>query len=179
MSVIEGERVVLERLTLDDAEFIVRLLNDPDFHRYIGDRGVRTPEDARRYLAAGPLTSYANLGFGLYRVARKADGEPMGICGLVKRDWLGDVDLGFAFLPEYRGRGYAREAAHAALAHGHEQLGLQRIVAITDPQNAASISLLERLGMVFEGMIRASADAEPLRLHASRGGGVATTQGDA
>jgi [ribosomal protein S5]-alanine N-acetyltransferase len=176
MGVIEGERVALERLTLDDADFIVRLLSDPDFHRYIGDRGVRTSDDARRYLAAGPLTSYANLGFGLYRVTRKADGEPMGICGLVKRDWLGDVDLGFAFLPEYRGCGYACEAARAALIHGHGQLGFQRIVAITDPQNTASIRLLERLGMVFEGMVRASAETEPLRLYASRGG-AATTQG--
>jgi RimJ/RimL family protein N-acetyltransferase len=143
-----------------DAAFVVELLNEPSFLRHIGDKGVRTEADACRYLAAGPLASYERHGFGLYRVGLKEIDQPIGMCGLLKRDWLEDVDIGFAFLPRFWRKGYALEAASAVLAHARDGLGLRRVVAITSPDNAASIGLLGKLGFRFERMARPS-DREP------------------
>jgi RimJ/RimL family protein N-acetyltransferase len=160
----ETERLVLRQLAPADDGFILALVNDPDFLRNIGDKGVRTLSDARDYIANGPAASYARYGFGLYLVARRADGAPLGICGLIKRDALDDVDLGFAFLPRFRSQGYAAEAAGAVIAQGRDEFGLARLAAITIPENAPSIRLLERLGFRFERMIRFSAEDPELRL---------------
>jgi len=159
------ERLVLAPFTADDAPFIVALLTDPDWLRYIGDRGVQTPDEARGYLEAGPLASYAAHGFGLYRVTRRDTGVPIGMCGLLRRDTLPDVDLGFAFLPAYRGQGFAREAAAATLAYAHGTLGLARILAIVSPENAASIRVLEALGMRREGLLQMTPNSDALFLY--------------
>jgi RimJ/RimL family protein N-acetyltransferase len=164
--VLETDRLVLRRISTHDAEFILRLLNEPSFLRYIGDRGVRTLEDARGYIAKGPIDSYDRHGFGLLLVSRKDDGVPIGMCGLLKRDTLRDVDVGFAFLPEFWGYGYAFEAASAVLSHGKEVLGLGRIVAITSPDNDSSIRVLTKLGMRFEGMIQLTESEPAVRLFA-------------
>ena len=148
--VLSTARLDIAELTLDDAEFIFALVNEPSWLAYIGDRGVRTLDDARGYLTNGPLAMYARHGYGLWRVTRRDDGAVVGICGLLKRDTLPDADIGFAFLPAYRGEGYAREAAEATLRHAHETLALPRILAIVSPDNAASIRLLERVGFAFE-----------------------------
>lgn len=150
MKVLETERLVLRRLSLDDAEFILELVNEPSWLRYIGDRGVRTIEDARQYLLTGPLASYQQFGFGLYLIEEKESGVPVGICGLLKRETLDDVDVGFALLPQFWRRGYAFESAAAVLQHGKDDFGLRRIVAITSPDNHGSIHLLEKLGFRFE-----------------------------
>ena len=167
MKVLETDRLILRWLSTDDAEFILELLNDPAFLRFIGDKGVRTLEDARNYILNGPVDMYTRLGFGLYRVGLKESGIPIGICGLIKRDGLDDVDLGFAFLPQFRAQGYAYEAAAAVMTYGKVALGLKRIVAITSPDNDASGRLLEKLGLRFERMIRLSAGAEEVRLFVS------------
>lgn len=167
LKVIETDRLTLRHLTPDDAEFIFALLNDPAFLRFIGDKGVRTLEDARKYITNGPMEMYARLGFGLYLVELKDGGIPIGLCGLIKRDGLDDVDIGFAFLPEYRTKGYAHEAASATMEYGKDALGLKRIVAITSPDNEASGKLLEKLGLRFEQMIRLSENAEEVRLFSS------------
>lgn len=153
MKILETERLVLRRLTKDDAAFILELLNEPAFLENIGDRGARTLADARRYIARGPMESYRKFGFGLYLVELKDSGAPIGICGLLKRDWLQDVDIGFAFLQKFWSRGFGRESAAAVMHHGWTTLHLKRIVAITTPTNQASITLLERLGMRFEKII--------------------------
>lgn len=158
-------RLRLDPFTVDDAAFIVALLTDPDWLRYIGDRGVRTEEEARGYLASGPLASYAAHGFGLYRVARRDTGAPIGMCGLLRRDTLPDVDLGFAFLPAHRGQGFAREAAAATLVYARETLGLDRIVAIVSPANASSIRVLEALGMGRTGTVQLTTGADVLLLY--------------
>jgi RimJ/RimL family protein N-acetyltransferase len=150
--VIETARLVLRRLEADDAEFIVELLNDPDWLRFIGDKNVHSIADARGYIASGPVAMYAREGFGLYLTERKDDAVPIGMCGLIKRDSLPDVDIGFAFLPAFRGQGYALEAATAVLALGSGAFGLRRIVAITSPDNDRSIALLEKLGMKAEAI---------------------------
>lgn len=150
MKILETERLLLRRLRLDDAEFIFELVNDPSWLRYIGDKDVKSVEAARGYLERGPMAMYERLGFGLYAVELKAGGEPLGICGLIKRDSLEDVDIGFAFLARHRGRGYAREAAAATLDYGRRVMGLGRIVAITSPDNEDSIRLLEAIGLRFE-----------------------------
>lgn len=163
MIVLETERLVLRHLTLNDAKFIVELLNDPSFLRYIGDRKVRNEQDARRYLLDGPIASYLQHGFGLNLVFLKETGDPLGMCGLLKRDVLPDPDIGFAFLPSWRRRGYAGEAAAAVLEQGRTHFGLKRIVAITSPDNQASMNLLEKLGMKFEALIRLGEDAQEVR----------------
>ena len=166
MVTLDTPRLRLRPLQLADAPFILELLNDPDWLRYIGDKNVRGLDDARRYLEQGPLTMYACEGFGLLRVESKADGAPMGLCGLLRRDTLPDADIGFAFLPRWRGAGYAREAAAAVLQHARQGLGLNRIVAITTQNNTASGRLLEALGLRYERDIRMSGDSELLRLYA-------------
>ena len=164
MTVIETKRLVLRRLSPDDAEFIVELLNQPSFLRYIGDKEVRNNTDAVRYIQNGPVASYEQLGFGLYLVELKDTGVPIGMCGLLKRDSLPDVDVGFAFLPSYWSQGYAFESAAAVMTYGREALGLRRIVAITSIDNDASIRLLEKLGLRFERLIKLSADQSQVRL---------------
>ena len=168
MTVIETERLALRRLASDDAEFIVELLNQPSFLRYIGDKEVRNNEDAVRYIENGPVASYERFGFGLYLVELKNTGVPIGICGLLKRDSLPDVDVGFAFLPSYWSQGYAFESASAVMTYGREALGLRRIVAITSLDNDASIRLLEKLGLRFERVIKLSADQSEVKLFGSR-----------
>lgn len=164
MIIAETERLTLRRLTVDDAEFVFALLNEPSWLRFIGDKGVRTLEDARAYIENGPLAMYQRFGFGLYVTERRTDGVSMGMCGLIKRDGLDDVDIGFAFLPAYWGRGYAFEAAAAVMDYGRNVIGLTRIVAITAPDNESSARLLEKLGLRFDRMVRLSADAKEDRL---------------
>lgn len=164
MKVIETGRLNLRRLTTDDAEFILELLNEPSFLRFIGDKGVRTLDDARGYILNGPVEMYNRLGFGLYLTELKESGVPIGICGLLKRDSLEDVDIGFAFLPRFWAKGYAYESAAAVMAYGKRVLGLKRVVAITSPDNDASARVLEKLGLRFEKMIRPSIDATEVRL---------------
>jgi RimJ/RimL family protein N-acetyltransferase len=164
MKILETERLVLRRLSSDDAEFILELLNQPSFLRYIGDKGVRTTEDAVRYIQTGPVASYERFGFGLYLVELKETRVPIGMCGLLKRDTLPDADVGFAFLPDYWSQGYAFEAASGVMSYGREVLGLRRIVAITSLDNEASIKLLEKIGLKFEGLITPSEDLGEVRL---------------
>lgn len=164
--VLETARLALRRLCLDDAGFILGLLNQPSFLRFIGDKGVRDIEDARTYLRKGPLDSYERFGFGLYLVLLRDGGVPIGMCGLLKRESLEDVDLGFAFLPEHWSQGYAFESAAAVVAYATRQLGLGRVVAVTTPDNRASIRVLEKLGLRFERMVRLSEGAAELRLYA-------------
>ncbi len=159
-------RLVLRELVAADAPFIRALLNDPDWIRYIGDKGVRTDDDARGYLERGPIAMYARNGFGLYHVAVRATGEAIGMCGLIKRDTLPDVDVGFAFLPAHRGHGYALESAAAVIAHGAAAHGLTRVVAIASPDNARSLRVLEGLGMTSEGIWPGSTPDDPLVLYA-------------
>lgn len=165
-TVVETPRLVLRHLEERDASFIVELLNDPDWIRFIGDRGIRTPGDAVAYLRNGPIDMYARVGFGLNCVESKESGEPVGICGLIKRDNLEDVDLGFAFLPRARGRGHALDASKAMLAHARDVLGLRRVVAIVAPGNDRSTSLLERLGFRFESLRRLPPGETELMLYA-------------
>jgi RimJ/RimL family protein N-acetyltransferase len=165
MQVLETDRLSLRLLNEDDASFILRLVNEPSWLRFIGDKGVRSLEDARGYLRNGPLDMYARYGFGLYLVVRKDDSMPLGMCGLLKRDSLPDVDIGFAFVPEAWGRGYAFESAAAVLAKGRDEFGLRRIVAVTSLDNASSIRVLEKIGLSFERVIELT-PGDPVRLFA-------------
>lgn len=163
---IDTERLLLRQFTTDDADFIIELLNDPSYIQNIGDRNIHTVEDAQTYILNGPIASYDKNGFGLCMVILKETSESIGMCGLIKRDTLKDVDLGYAFLPHFWGKGYAVEAAKAALEYGWQTVGLKRIVAITDPLNTASNHVLEKLGFVFEKIVKISADDIDLNLYA-------------
>ncbi len=148
--ILATDRLRLRLLTLDDAPFILRLVNEPSWLEFIGDKGVRNEDDARTYLAQGPLDMYAKWGFGLYLVELRDGAIPIGISGLIKRESLPDVDIGFAYLPEFHRKGYGYEAAIAVLAHARNDYALKRIVAITSPRNRSSIRLLEKLGLKLE-----------------------------
>lgn len=164
MKFIETERLILRKLTSADARFILELLNEPSFIQNIGDRGVRTLSDAEKYLEAGPIASYARNGFGLWCVSLKQTDESIGMCGLIKRDALGDVDIGYAFLPRFWSKGYAAEAALACRDYARDVAKLHRLVAIVDPANQGSIHVLEKIGMQYEKMIKLSADDIDLKL---------------
>jgi len=161
---LETDRLILRELTVGDAPFMLDLMNDQDWLRFIGDRGIRTVANAGAYILSGPVAMYRRLGFGLWHVALK-DGTPIGVCGLIKRETLDHVDIGFALLPGFRGRGYAYEAAMASLDYGCHILGLDRIVATTALDNDASGRLLEKLGLTFERVIRPVADRPELKLY--------------
>jgi RimJ/RimL family protein N-acetyltransferase len=162
--VLRSARLELLEFRLGHDQFVLRLLNDASFLRFIGDKGVRTLEDARSYITQGPMESYRRHGYGLYLVRLRDDGTPIGMCGLVKREGLEDPDIGFAFLPQFHSKGYATEAAEAVLDHGRRRLGLARIVAIAAPDNQASIAVLERAGLKFERLVRLPADTRDLKL---------------
>jgi RimJ/RimL family protein N-acetyltransferase len=164
MIILETERLILRHLSVDDAPFVLDLLNQPSFLKYIGDKGVRTLEDARQYVVNGPQASYEKNGFGLYCVELKADGTPIGISGLVRRDTLPDADIGFAFLPAYWSKGYAFESAAAVMRYAREVLSLNRILAIASPDNEPSARLLGRIGLKFDRMIKLADDANEIRL---------------
>lgn len=164
MIAIDTQRLRLSALAAEDAPFILRLLNEPSFLQQIGDRGVRTLGDALDYIARGPVASYERHGFGLELVRLKHGGTPIGMCGLLKREELIDPDLGFAYVPEHWGNGYALEAGRAVLADGWRRCRLPRVAAITAPGNVGSIAVLERLGFVFERMLQPLPEAEPLKL---------------
>ncbi len=149
--VCETERLRLDHFTVDDAGFVLDLLNQPSFIRNIGDKGVRTLEQARTYLTDGPIASYARHGFGMGRVALKEDGTVVGMCGLLRRDGMADVEIGYAFLPEFGSRGYAGEAVAGVLRTAVCVHGLGRVIAVVNPDNLPSKRLLEKLGFVAEG----------------------------
>ena len=165
--VIKSERLVLRKVTIDDAEFVLRLLNQPSFIRYIGDRGVRNLEDAHGYILNRLIASYERNGFGLYLVELKESGVSIGISGFVKRDTLPDPDIGFAFLPEYWSKGYAVESAAAVMKYARDELGLTRILAITSPDNEASAKLLGKIGLRFERMIKLADGDDEVKLFTS------------
>jgi ribosomal-protein-alanine N-acetyltransferase len=159
MTVLETDRLLLRHFTLEDSEFILRLMNEPSFLKHIGDRGVRTLEQAAAYLREGPIKSYQVHGHGAYVVALKESPlQPIGICGLIRRDQFEDADLGYAFLPEFWSRGYAFEAAVAALEYGQRTLRLPKIIALVSPANADSIKLLTKLGFTFSRHTRMQPD---------------------
>jgi len=167
MKILETERLVLRQFSIDDAQFIFELLNEPSFIQNIGDRGIRTLDDARSYILRVPIASYEQNGFGLYLVVSKETGESIGMCGLIKRDTLEDVDIGYAYLPRFWSKGYAVEAALAVKEYARDVVGLKRLVAITDPENQASIRVLEKIGLRFEKMVRLSEDDIDLKLLAA------------
>ena len=168
MVVLATDRLELRRLTVGDAPFILRLLNEPSFLEHIGDRGVRNIADAKQYILSGPVASYERHGFGLFLVELKAGGTPIGICGLLKRDALDDVDVGFAFVPESWSKGYAFESVSATLAYAHDTHRLKRVVAITSPENVASINLLVKLGFYFDRMVLMPGEKNEVKLFARR-----------
>jgi RimJ/RimL family protein N-acetyltransferase len=166
MQIIETKRLILRELSAEDAEFVLELINEPAWKKNIGDRGIRTTEGAREYILNGPAASYEKFGFGLWLVELKESGVSVGICGLIKRETLEDVDIGFAFLERFWSKGYAVESAAAVMDYGRDALGLKRIVAITVPENLGSIKVLEKIGMRFEKMFKTAEDAEEIKLFA-------------
>lgn len=158
-------RLILRRLENDDAPFVLRLLNEPSFIENIGDKGVRSLDDARRYMREGPMAMYEQYGFGLWHTARKSDGVAVGMCGLLKRDHLPDVDIGYAYLPEFWGQGIAFEAAEAVMHHAAGKFGLRRLIGVVSEGNAGSIRVLEKLGMEFERMFLMRPGEPEVRLY--------------
>ncbi|PFS64608.1 GNAT family N-acetyltransferase [Bacillus thuringiensis] len=162
MIVLETEQLILRWFDIKDAPFILELVNDPAWIHFIGDKRINNLEDAKKYILNGPVDMYNKMGFGLYLVERKEDFTPLGMCGLIKRDSLEDVDIGFAFLEKFRSKGYGYESASAVIEYGVQKLRMKRIVAITSLDNIASGKLLEKIGLQFEKII--SDSGEDLKL---------------
>jgi ribosomal-protein-alanine N-acetyltransferase len=167
--VLETPRLLLRWLVPDDAAFIQELVNQPSWLANIGERNVHSPEDAVGYITKGPRTMYAKYGFGLWCVTRKEDGVPVGLCGLLQRDYLDHPDIGYAFLERHQGQGYGSEACLATLAHARSEFGARRLMAIVLPSNAGSIRILEKLGMRLQGPITPPGDDEELFLYGTEG----------
>lgn len=159
-------RLRLNRLTAADTGLMLDVWNDPDFLRYVGDRGVRTADEALRALEAGPFVMYDQYGYGPYRVALQADDMPIGICGLFRRPALDDPDIGYAVLPAWAGQGYAMEAARAVLDDARDRLRLPRVTAIVAPDNLRSVRLLKKLGLEYVRMFRMRGDDKDVALYA-------------
>lgn len=164
-NVAQTSRLKLRYMDSGDGEFILALLNDPGFMRYIGDKRIRDVEAAKTFILEGPVASYQRFGFGLYLVELLESSEPIGMCGLIKRDFLDHADLGFALMPEYCGYGYAFESSRASLELAREQFRMTKIVAFTAIDNQPSIKLLEKLGMSFEKCFNLPNDDEPVNLY--------------
>jgi RimJ/RimL family protein N-acetyltransferase len=164
---IETERLLLRELSTDDAAFILRLVNEPSFIQFVGDKGVRNLDDARQYILNGPIASYKQNGFGLYLVKLKSTNLLIGMCGLLKRETLAHVDIGFAFVPEFWHQGYALESASAVFNYGKDVLKLPQIVAITNKDNVASGRLLEKLGLSFDREIDLNDNGDITKLFVS------------
>jgi len=156
--IVETPRLKIRELTVDNAEFIFGLVNEPSFLEHIGDKGVRNLEDARQFILEGPWTSHRERGYGQFLVELQEGGDPIGVCGVLFRESIKVSDIGCAFLPKYWRRGYAFEAAVAVIEYGRSTLGIEKIVGLTSEKNVASIKALEKLGMSFERMVKMSDD---------------------
>jgi len=167
VTLLETERLTLRKITIDDAAFMLDLLNQPSFIQFIGDRGVRTLDDAHKIIQDRYIAAYERLGFGIYLTLLRGTETPIGICGLVKRDGLEDVDVGYALLPQYWSKGYASEAVSAVLAYARNTLGIRRVLGITTLDNAGSIRVLVKAGFKFERVIKLPGEDVDLKLFAS------------
>lgn len=154
--ILETNRLSLREFDLNDSEFIINLVNAPNWLKFIGNKSIKTTEDAISYLENGPIKSYMENGFGLWLTQLKDSNVPIGMCGLINRETLENVDIGFAILPEYCGSGYGFEMANATMNYAKNSLGLEKIVAITDSSNIASINLLNKIGLYFEKTLKLS-----------------------
>lgn len=168
MNILETERLALREIEEKDAPFILELLNTPSWIKFIGDRNLKTEEDAKNYIATRLAPAYKTVGFGFYLTELKTDNISIGICGLVKRDFLEHVDIGFAFLPQYEGKGYGHESASAIMTHAQATLGLKTIAGITNSNNQRSIALLEKLGLRFQKMILLPEETEEIMLFSNQ-----------
>lgn len=164
---IDTLRLQLRALTLRDAPFILELVNDPDCIRFIGDRNVHDIQDAQNYLLNGPLKMYEEHGIGLLMVIDSQDLHPIGMCGLLQRDYMSIPDIGYAFMPKYRGHGYAFEAANAVLRHAREQFKIEKVAAMVSPDNEISIALLEKLGLQYDSDLHREELEGPTKLYTS------------
>jgi RimJ/RimL family protein N-acetyltransferase len=165
MMIIETNRLTLQEFSINDAAFFYDLVNDPDWIKYIGDRNVRTIKDAEDYLTDKIIPSYQKFGFGFYIVRLKENDLPIGMCGLIKREWMNYVDIGYAFLSEYRGKGYAIESSIATKNYAKEGLGIHQLAAITDVNNERSGNLLKKLGFEYNRLITYPGEESKCKLY--------------
>ena len=165
MTILKTQRLLLQEVQLTDAPFIFELLNTPTWLKYIGDRGIKNLADAEQYIQKSFRDSYKSNGFGLYKMVLKASKQPIGLCGLVNRPSLEDIDIGFALLPKFAKQGYAYEAANATMDYAWNQLNLTTIVAITSKENTNSQQLLEKIGLQLADVITLEGDEEELLLY--------------
>jgi len=168
LKIVQSDRLMIRPMTLDDAAFIFRLVNEPSWLENIGDRQVHSLADAERFIREKVLAFYQSHGFGMYVIESRSTGVAIGVCGIVVRESLPGADLGFALLPEFWGQGFALEAASAVVSYAYHELRLPPLLAITSQRNARSCRLLEKLGFEYQGLVRLTPDGEELRLYRAR-----------
>lgn len=163
--ILETERLYLRHLVRDDAEFILRLLNEPSWLHFVGDKQVKNINDAKKYIELSAITMYQQFGFGLFLVCDKNTDKPLGLCGLMKRDNLDHADLGYAFLPEYWNKGFALEAVKAVLNYAKDTHQLTQLLALTKSSNTPSIKLLNKVHFEFDRDLKVMDDVENLQIY--------------
>ena len=168
MVVAQASRLYLRHIEIEDAGFMLSLLNEPAFLKFVGDKQVRDLESAQSYIRQGPIASYESYGFGLYLIELVGSSEAIGMCGLLKRSFLESADLGFALMAEYRGHGYAFEAAQVTVDLARDILKLPNLVAVTADNNDRSIKLLQKLGMSFDKLIALPGSDKEVKLFSLR-----------
>lgn len=164
MNIFGTDRLIIQEVTLDDSNFIFRLLNSLTWIKFIGDRRIKTEDDARTYILNNFIDSYEKRGYGLYKMCLRENEIPIGICGFLKRDYLDHVDIGFAVLPEYEGKGYAFEASKSILNFGKLKLNMNPILAVTTNENTKSRKLLQKIGLSEVGKIKPNEKEEEFLL---------------
>lgn len=166
MKVLETDRLVLSEATVADAPFILTLVNDAEWLTFLDNRGITTLAEAELYVLNTLCRGYLEWGFGLYLVTLKGSMVPIGVCGLLKREYLEFADIGFGFLSDYCGMGYAGESAKGVMAYGKNTLGLKTILAIVDPHHQKSIKLLHKIGLRFSRSITSPVNGSALQVYA-------------
>jgi len=167
MVIAETDRLLLSKITIDDAPFILELVNTPDWIKYIGDRNIKTVEQAETHIKNNQLKCYETHGFGYYKLQVKAENlKTIGTSGLLRRDNLEHVDIGFSFIPDYHGKGYGFEAASEIMKLAKDKFNIKTLCAITLPINQPSINLLEKLGLSYQKTVKPFEDDEELLLFA-------------
>ena len=165
MKIAETQRLILTKITEDDAPFILELMNTPGWLKFIGDRNIKTVSEARDYIKKNQLKCYEDYGFGYYKILLKSENlKPIGTSGLLKRDTLEHIDVGFSLLPNYYKKGYGFEAANTILNLAKTQFKIKTVCAITLPSNIASIRLLKKLGLSLKKEVKPFEDDETLLL---------------
>ncbi|ASD69160.1 GNAT family N-acetyltransferase [Pseudoalteromonas piscicida] len=162
MMIAAGKRIFLRKANLNDAGFLLRLLNQKSFIDNIRDKGIKTQQQAEEHIEQAYLIPYQIGAPAAYIVVEASSNISIGLCGLYQRPFFNIPDLGYALLDEFTGRGYASEAARLLMEYAKLEEGYVKLGAITLESNCSSMSLLSKVGFSRIGKIIIESDFTPV-----------------